>query len=140
MEKHRLAPRTNKVESNDRALLKFKIPFSRTFRMFIEKKNLLRKSIFLALQWKSCALENRAIAGVFRQLFNEYLTSSNANFHPTVMNVSACQTATRIERFSSCSCSECLSVSSLSPPSSLFVFYTCACYECLFFGERKGLT
>ena len=32
-----------------------------------------------ALQWKSCALGNHMNAGVFRQLFNAYFSSSNVN-------------------------------------------------------------
>jgi|AntAceMinimDraft_5_1070358.scaffolds.fasta_scaffold197826_1 hypothetical protein len=39
---------------------------------------------------------HRAIAEVYGQLSNVYLSSSNANVHSSGSNVSACQAATRV--------------------------------------------
>jgi hypothetical protein len=44
----------------------------------------------------SCALVSREIARIFCQLSNAYFSSSIANVLPTVMNVLACQIATRV--------------------------------------------
>jgi hypothetical protein len=84
-----LAARSKKVDINDRALLNFICFTTRTLRMFIKNifftsqpQNLRHK-----LQWKRCALAHRANAGVYRQLSNAYLNSSNANALHTVMNV-----------------------------------------------------
>jgi hypothetical protein len=49
-----------------------------------------------ALQWKSRALKNSGIAGVFRQLYNAYLTSSNANVLPYGRSVIVALLATRV--------------------------------------------
>jgi hypothetical protein len=46
--------------------------------------------------WKSCALEHREIAGVYRQLSNAYLKFSDVNVIFSAMNVSACQRATLV--------------------------------------------
>jgi hypothetical protein len=44
------------------------------------------------LQWRSCTLENSAIAGVFRKLSNAYLNSSNVNVLPSGRNVIVART------------------------------------------------
>jgi hypothetical protein len=75
-----LTARTNKADNNDRALLKF------THRMPIENIFFTSRPCH-ALQWRSCALEPRAIAGVWRQLSNAYLNSSYADVLLTAMNV-----------------------------------------------------
>jgi hypothetical protein len=51
-----------------------------------------------ALQWKSCALEHRAIAGVYHQLSNAYLNYSKANILPTVKNLTVARLATHVEQ------------------------------------------
>jgi hypothetical protein len=83
-----LAARTNKVDSNDRSLLKFDIFAGRALRMFILKKNSNCQpySLHQTLQWRRSALAHREKAGVYRLFSNAYLNSYTANVLPSANN------------------------------------------------------
>jgi hypothetical protein len=77
-----LAACTSKVDSNDRALLKFDILTARTLRMFIENifsTSRLQKLRY-ALQCKSCTLEHRAIVGVSASFLTNIWTTITSTF------------------------------------------------------------